>query len=109
MVLANDAIRSIARRIYGATAAEAAVKRISTLLDRFEAPGAPPKRRFTEADVVLITYGDSLRSDGRSPLDTFHHFAGRYLKESFSAVHFLPFVTYNSRTSIIFSSTSRLW
>ncbi len=96
MTGAHEEIRTIARSIYGAAVGEAALQRITALLDRFEPPETQPACRFTEADVVLITYGDSLRSDGTTPLETFHHFAERYLKAYFSAIHFLPFFPYSS-------------
>lgn len=96
MVLANSAIRTIARSIYGSTAGEAAFQRIAAILEGYDLPEASTGERFTESDVVLITYGDSLRSAGRSPLQTFHDFAGRYLRGCFSDIHFLPFFPYSS-------------
>ncbi len=95
MVLVNDAVRSIVHSIYGA-AGEAACKRIATLLGEVDPPGTPPKHRFSETDVVLITYGDSLNSHRRPPIQTLHDFARRYLKACFSAIHFLPFFPYSS-------------
>ena len=96
MVFASDAIRSIAREIYGEDAGQAASERIDALLAVYDTPDPSYGRRFSEADVVLITYGDALRSDGRIPLQTLHDFATQYLKESFSAIHFLPFFPYSS-------------
>lgn len=96
MVLVNDAMRSILRRIYGAAEEAAAIDKIASLLEDLKAPAPPSGQRFSEADAVLITYGDTLRGRGRTPLQTLHEFAARYLKESFSTIHFLPFFPYSS-------------
>jgi sucrose phosphorylase len=96
MVHVDDAIRSILRRIYGAVEEAAAIDKIASLLEDMKAPGPSSGQRFSEADAVLITYGDTLRGRGRTPLQTLHEFAARYLKESFSTIHFLPFFPYSS-------------
>ena len=51
---------------------------------------------WSERDVFLITYGDSLLKDGEKPLQTLHHFAQKYLKDAISIVHILPFFPYSS-------------
>ncbi|GAB4524779.1 MAG: sugar phosphorylase [Anaerolineae bacterium] len=51
---------------------------------------------FDEQDVVLITYGDTLRREGEVPLQTLQRFATTYLKDAFSAIHILPFYPYSS-------------
>ena len=96
MALVNDAIRSIVRRIYGATAEAAVTDKIASLLENIAEPEPLSGRQFSEADVVLITYGDSLRSKAQAPLQTLNEFAARYLRKSFSAIHFLPFFPYSS-------------
>ena len=57
-----------------------------------------PSNRFTEQDMVLITYGDLLRSEGLSPLGTLDLFIGHNLRfqEIFSTIHILPFFPYSS-------------
>lgn len=96
MALVNDAIRFIVRRIYGATAEAAVTDKIASLLENIAEPEPLSGRQFSEADVVLITYGDSLRSKAQAPLQTLNEFAARYLRKSFSAIHFLPFFPYSS-------------
>ena len=55
-----------------------------------------PENRFTEEDVILITYGDLVREDGISPLTTLSKFCGIYLKHTINTLHILPFFPYSS-------------
>ena len=55
-----------------------------------------PQNRFTEADVILITYGDLIRSEGKSPLSTLAHFCDTYLEGTINTLHLLPFFPYSS-------------
>lgn len=56
-----------------------------------------PARRFTERDVVLITYGDLLVGEGHSPLATLAAFLERpKLRGIFNTIHILPFFPYSS-------------
>ena len=54
--------------------------------------------RFTERDMILITYGDLLRCDGLSPLKALGQFVSENLglQEIFSTIHILPFFPYSS-------------
>ncbi|MCK5797772.1 MAG: DUF3459 domain-containing protein [Deltaproteobacteria bacterium] len=54
------------------------------------------RRRLTERDAVLITYGDSLRSEDKAPLPTLGAFATAHLKDAFSTLHLLPFFPFSS-------------
>lgn len=51
---------------------------------------------FTEKDIVLITYADSILGKDQAPLQTMHDFTKNNLKNVFSAIHFLPFYPYSS-------------
>ena len=55
-----------------------------------------PKERFTEQDVVLITYSDLISEEGVSPLTTLSKFCGIYLKQTINTIHILPFFPYSS-------------
>ncbi|TBR38457.1 alpha-amylase [Marinomonas agarivorans] len=57
---------------------------------------APHRNIWDESDIMLITYGDTIRSEVEAPLKTLHSFLQKYLKESLSAVHLLPFFPYSS-------------
>jgi glycosidase len=52
--------------------------------------------RFSEQDVVLITYGDLLTSAGRPPLQVLAGFLRRFMRSSINTVHILPFFPYSS-------------
>ncbi len=57
-----------------------------------------PADRFTEKDMILITYGDLLRSQGRSPLVALARFLEKAerLKGIINTLHILPFFPYTS-------------
>ena len=55
-----------------------------------------PKNRFTEKDVILITYGDLIRGEEKSPLSTLADFCDRYLEGTINTLHLLPFFPYSS-------------
>ena len=54
------------------------------------------KNRWDENDVVLITYGDSIKKSGETPLFTLKNFLDNELKDQLSVVHILPFFPYSS-------------
>lgn len=51
---------------------------------------------WSEKDVFLITYGDSLLDEGEKPLNTLHRFVKEKLSDAISIVHILPFFPYSS-------------
>ncbi len=53
--------------------------------------GFDPSQRFTENDIVLITYGDFIQSKTGSPLETLSRFCRRHLKGAINTLHILPF------------------
>ena len=55
-----------------------------------------PEERFTEKDVILITYGDLLRGMENSPLATLAKFCDTYLEGTINTIHILPFFPYSS-------------
>ncbi|MEO1369890.1 MAG: alpha-amylase family glycosyl hydrolase, partial [Acidobacteriota bacterium] len=52
--------------------------------------------RWSEDDVMLITYGDSVRRPGEAPLRTLADFLAGPLEDTVSGVHILPFFPYSS-------------
>lgn len=52
--------------------------------------------KWDEKDVVLITYGDSIKAENEIPLRTLKSFLNKNLKEQLSVVHILPFFPYSS-------------
>jgi len=52
--------------------------------------------RFTEKDVILITYGDLISGKNQKPLITLELLCNKYLKGVFNTLHILPFYPYSS-------------
>ena len=85
-------------RLYGDRAAEAA-NAISAAIERvdLEKLAAAAGEKFDEKDVVLITYGDQVRSDQLNPLQTLRKFLNDWqLPSLINTVHFLPCFPYTS-------------
>jgi glycosidase len=55
-----------------------------------------PKERFTEKDMVLISYGDMVEGEGRSPLASLHKFVATANRGAINTLHLLPFFPYSS-------------
>ena len=55
-----------------------------------------PEERFTEEDIILITYGDLLRGKEASTLKTLARFCDIYLEGTINTLHILPFFPYSS-------------
>jgi sucrose phosphorylase len=51
---------------------------------------------WCERDAFLITYGNTLSSEGESPLKTLHNFLHDKLDGAITGVHILPFFPYSS-------------
>lgn len=58
--------------------------------------GYDPRERFSERDVVLITYGDIVKGPGATPLSTLHDFVNTYNRGAVNTLHILPFFPYSS-------------
>jgi len=55
-----------------------------------------PKERFTEDDIILITYGDLIHNKSEKPLQTMKELSKKYLNGVFNTIHILPFFPYSS-------------
>jgi len=51
---------------------------------------------ITEKDSILITYADTIQNKWEKPLKTLHKFLKKYVKNSISGVHILPFFPFSS-------------
>jgi len=89
-------IETILKRIYGDKEGRTAFEKILTQIRRTTLRKSKEKDFFDQSDAILITYGDSLQRKGKAPLTVFNEFADEYLKDVFSAIHFLPFFPYSS-------------
>ncbi len=83
-------------RIYGEKKGEQAFQKIYPLIHGHERRETFRKDLFSEKDIILICYGDTLYRSGEIPLRTLHAFAEKYLRDVVSTIHFLPFFPYSS-------------
>ncbi len=88
--------------IYGAEIAPPIFERIKIRLADFSRQrpelSAPidPNQRVTEADAVLITYGNQVIEPDKPALRSLAETLDTYLKDVISSVHILPFFPYSS-------------
>ncbi|OQY08990.1 MAG: sugar phosphorylase [Marinitoga sp. 4572_148] len=69
-------------------------KKIMDLIEKYKISNK--EINLTEKDVILITYGDSIRKEGEKPLHTLHKFLNDHIKGIINTVHILPFFPYSS-------------
>ncbi|MCB0195932.1 MAG: alpha-glucosidase C-terminal domain-containing protein [Anaerolineae bacterium] len=88
--------------IYGTDNAKPIADKLIRQLDKFSADHPQflqtvnPNERVTEADSILITYGDQVQEPGKSPLCTLSEVLATHLNGIVSSVHLLPFYPYSS-------------
>lgn len=61
-----------------------------------EIKAKPYTNHWSEKDVVLITYGDSIIKEGEPPLQTLKRRFDASIKDTINSVHILPFFPYSS-------------
>ncbi|MFT6529325.1 MAG: sucrose phosphorylase [Psychrosphaera sp.] len=71
------------------------------LLDEMNIPDTfvepvPYANHWSEKDMILITYGDSIIEADKKPLKTLASFMDNYLDDKINSVHILPFFPYSS-------------
>ncbi len=92
-----DRIKDLLIKIYGKPTGQEAFDQLRVLMTSYSERWV--RQGFGDPDekeVVLITYGDSIKRDGEAPLKTLQAFIRAYLKESVATIHFLPFFPYSS-------------
>ena len=89
-------VKQLLSEIYGAETGQAAFERLQPIIEKFAGRKRKKETFFSQEDVVLITYGDTLQRQGQTPIATLHEFAENYLKGAISTIHFLPFFPYSS-------------
>ena len=89
-------VKDLLKKIYGEETATHAFECLAPVIEKYTVKKSKKASYFSPEDVVLITYGDSLKKDGEAPLATLHKFANQYLKGAVSNIHFLPFFPYSS-------------
>ncbi len=98
-------IRNRLTFLYGEEAANACYGELERIMKVYYAYKTPrmiqmeesfnPHERFTEKDVILITYGDLIQAENEKPLEILADFT-KYLKDAINTLHILPFFPYSS-------------
>ncbi|PJF40373.1 MAG: sugar phosphorylase [Phototrophicales bacterium] len=90
-----DHIRQKLAAIYGEEQAPSILQQLIALVGNTT---SSPSRKLSlsEKDVMLICYGDHVRRDGETPLQTLHQFLRDTLHPEINTVHILPFYPYSS-------------
>ena len=81
----QDNIEDIANAIVDIMGYEAAIAEV-----------VPHSNLWDEKDIIVITYGDSIKKDDELPLVTLRRFLNDHLQGIASIVHILPFYPYSS-------------
>ena len=87
--------------VYGEQDAQMTHERIMALVSSFRdcisnTHGRNTDDSIGEKDVILITYGDFVKSEDEAPLRTLGDFLRKNLADDISIVHILPFYPYSS-------------
>jgi len=103
---ANDEIIGRLRFLYGNDKAEECMAELERILKVHHAhkPHAMIEKesqfvsdeRSSEKDIILITYGDLIRGEEKSPLATLARFCKSFLEGTINTLHLLPFFPYSS-------------
>lgn len=91
-------IKTRMTEIYGEAQAQVYFEKIKAMLESYQdsSNSGGKASRWTQEDVVLITYGDSVVQEGVEPLETLQLFLKTYIKKAINNVHILPFFPYSS-------------
>ena len=91
------------KKIYGRSEAEAILKNILAIFADLQPSHADDQSHterlqegWSQKDIYLITYGNSILSGKQKPLKVLLEFLNKYLKGIITTVHVLPFFPYSS-------------
>lgn len=90
-------IRPLLETVYPIHHVESLIEQIYDLVHPKLAPCTDEDlSKWSENNILLITYGDSIRKEDEKPLRTLRHILDTYLKDTITGVHILPFYPYSS-------------
>ncbi|MFC3419031.1 alpha-amylase family glycosyl hydrolase [Salinicoccus hispanicus] len=81
--------------VYGKEKGQRISEGIQNLVNEYRQDGQK-KDWVDEKDIMLITYGDSIKSTDEKPLVTLRKFLEQYVGDTINSVHILPFYPYTS-------------
>lgn len=92
------------------------IKKIENLLEEFKQSyiinnkNKPNQNNnFTEKDIILITYADSIKSkQDQKTLTTMKKFLDKFIKNKINTIHFLPFFPYTSDDGFSISDYNKI-
>lgn len=92
----KESLRTSYRSIYQEEdKIEQLFEKIEKVLERYSLQKAQ-QQWITQKDVMLITYGDTLKDGNRPGLEVLKEFLDNYVKDAISSVHLLPMYPYTS-------------
>ncbi|MBC6418550.1 MAG: sugar phosphorylase [Prochloron sp. SP5CPC1] len=91
-------VQPLLRQLYDDKTVEIAIDNIFNLLqNNFCSSLEENIYKWSEDNVILITYGDSIKGNAdEKPLVTLQHFLTKHLQDTITGVHLLPFFPYSS-------------
>lgn len=102
----NERLKSRFQALYGSEKTEQWFPELVRILKVYYAHKTPEmiawekhqraEDRFTENDVILITYGDLVSTENEKPLETMAEICSDYLHGVINILHILPFFPYSS-------------
>lgn len=95
-VFRKQAVGRLGRLYRSETATSVADQIVNELVNNGMISEPVACRLWSQADVILITYGDSLVEPGSAPLKVLQRFLSKQLSNLISTVHILPFFPYSS-------------
>ncbi|MBN2866948.1 MAG: sugar phosphorylase [Thiotrichales bacterium] len=92
-----ERIQSRLSGLYDTESAAQAYSQIEAMLQAYKANSSDiSSSRWSQDDVMLITYGDTFIKEGEMPLKTLQTFLQKHVKQAINNVHILPFFPYSS-------------
>lgn len=88
--------KELLKKVYPKTEIPFILEGISALIAKYKGRVDQRRKSLSEKDVMLITYGDQVKSDGEAPLTTLKSFLDTHLSDVINSVHVLPFYPYTS-------------
>jgi glucosylglycerate phosphorylase len=83
--------------VYGKEKGKAINEQVNNLVDRYTKKSLTPSKQWVdEKDIMVITYGDSIKEDGKAPLRSLKEFLTEHTEGRINSVHVLPFYPYSS-------------
>ena len=92
---AIEIISSLLVEIYGKQQGRIALDRVLELIASYHKNQHPSTMLFSQEDVILITYGNTLMHGEEPPLSVLKRFADHYLKNAVTVIHLLPFFPFS--------------